>query len=287
MHRNLLSFIMAVIVITGFMQGLCADRVLAAAADKSGAILCIDFDNTQSAMQGAPGMLMTNIQDAFPEYDVYKLRSGELQGMLQELQRQKIKKVVIQPLLLTPDKGYESLQHFVRTMNSEQPPFQLVLSRPLLCYTGQAGKPDDYLGTVFAITGMYPKLACCHGIILAGRDNSKMDSEWYRVLQNKINQAGFGNIYVYQANGQPSLQEVLEQLGKKKLKKLTIIPLSLEAGASDSQALAAFDLNPLQQGLRAKGFTNLETIDSSLLENVNIQELFIQHILDAVKDSSF
>lgn len=286
MHRNLLNFILAAIVIAGFMQGLCADRVLAAAADKSGAILCIDFDNKQSVIQDTPDKLLINIQEAFPEYDVYKLRPGELQGMIQELQRQKIKKVVIQPLLLTPDKDYESLHHLVRTMNSEQPPFQLVLSRPLVCYTGQAGRPDDYLGTVFAITGMYPKLACCHGIILAGRDDGKMDSEWYRVLQNKINQAGFGNIYVYQANGQPSLQEVMEQLGKKKLKKLTIIPLSLGAGASDSQSTDAFDLHILQEGLRAKGFTNLETIDSGLLENMNIQELFIQHILDAVKERS-
>lgn len=267
--------------------------------DGKKAILVVSNGANQSEVLGKGRESVENsIKEAFPDYDVrraFTCRSKIEELMEQEsvtvdneweaLERLKIEgysQVVVQPLYITIGEDYSKVKDVVQYYQGINAFRNIVLGRPLLYDTGQEGKSDDYLGAVFMVKAPFPKLACCNAIVLMGHDSAHPDNMAYTMLQNKIDDAGFGNVYIYTLAGKPSLDDVLEKIKGKSFKKITIVPFTLLLGEDGTTTdLSLRDIESARSKFVAAGF-KVETYAHGLGENVDVQQIYVQHVKDAI-----
>lgn len=272
----------------------------APASDGKKAILVVSNGSSQSEVLNKNiESVEKSIQEAFPDYDVRRAFTSpsrieqlmEHDGVkvdneieaLERLKTEGYSQVVVQPLYITIGEDYSKVKDAVQYYQNIKAFGNIVLGRPLLYYTGEEGKPDDYLGAVFMVKAPFPKLACCNAIILVGHDGAHPDNRAYTTLQKKIDDAGFGNIYVCTLEGKPSLGNVLEKINGKKFKKITIVPFTLLTGEeSVNTDLSSSDIESVRNKLVGAGF-KVETYDHGLGENFDVQQIYVQHVQDAIR----
>lgn len=100
----------------------------------------------------------------------------------------------------------------------------------------------------------------------------------------KLEQAGFGHSYVYTVEGFPSFESVLEKLQKQKVRKVKLMPFMLVAGDHANNDMAGDEPDSAKSQLLAAGF-EVEAQLAGLGENAAIQELYVQHLKDAIAHS--
>lgn len=268
-------------------------------SDGKKAILVVSNGANQSEVlaQGRESV-EKSIQEAFPDYDVRRAftcrnKIGQLmerdgvkvnneREALERLKTEGYSQVVIQPLYITIGEDYSKVKDAVQYYQSINAFGKIVLGRPLLYDTGQEGKSDDYLGAVFMVKAPFPKLACCNAIVLVGNDSAHPDNVAYTMLQKKIDDADFGNIYICTLAGKPSLDDVLEKIQGKSFKKITIVPFTLLIGEEVTTTdLSLRDIESARSKFVEAGF-KVETYAHGLGENFDVQQIYVQHVKDAI-----
>lgn len=264
------------------------------------AILVVSNGSSQSEVikQDIEGV-EKSIKDAYPDYEVRRAFTSqamidqlmERDGVkvdneteaLARLQADGYNQVVVQPLMITAGEDYSKVRDAVAHDQSSSAFDKIVLGRPLMDYAGQDGKADDYLAAVFVVKAPFPKLACCNAIVLVGHDGAHPDNDAYATLQQRIDDAGFGNVYVCTVDGKPSLNNVLERIKSKKFKKITVVPFTLVAAGKDAtNDVSLRDIEAARSKLTRAGF-NVETYAHGLGENFDVQQIFVQHVKDAIE----
>lgn len=296
--KKSLWLIMAAFLVSTFLGVMNVSKTFAAeVANGKKAILVVSFGTTYADTRKLTTEAVENkIQAAFPDYDVRHAftsriiikKLAERDGLKYDTEKQALDKlkaegyteVIIQPLHMEAGDEYEKLMHVVATY--EKSFNKLSVGRPVLYYTGQEGeKPDDYLIAIKAMQNQFPKLGKSDAIALMGHGGVNPSNAAYAALQMKLWDAGIKNVFVFTVEGYPTIENLISELKANKVKRVTLMPLMLVAGDHANNDMAGDDKESFKSQLIAAGF-QVETYIHGLGENAAIQDIYVQHVKDAI-----
>ena len=276
----------------------------AAAPANSGkkAILVVSFGTTYpDTLKATIEAVETKIKAEFPEYEVRRAftsriiikKLAERDGIkidtekeaLAKLQAEGFSEVIVQPLHISAGEEFDMVKEVVKQFETNKAFDKIALGRPILYYMGQENKPDDYLAAAKALELQFPAMNCnCkEAVVLMGHGGVHPGNSSYAALQLKLTDAGYKNAYVYTVEGYPSLEQVITKLKAAKVKKVTLMPLMLVAGDHATNDMAGDEDDSAKNILRKAGF-KVDTYLHGLGENANMQEIYVQHVKDAIAE---
>jgi sirohydrochlorin cobaltochelatase len=106
----------------------------------------------------------------------------------------------------------------------------------------------------------------------------------YAVLQLKLQDMKLNNVFVFTVQGYPSFSQMVEKLQESNIHKVYMMPFMLVAGDHAQNDMVGADKDSFKSQLEARGF-QVEAFLHGLGENALIQDLYIQHIKDAIAGS--
>lgn len=262
------------------------------------AILVVSFGTTyQDGLRLNIESVEEKIKANFPEYEVRRAFTSRIvikrlaarDGMqidtekeaLQRLAEEGYKEVYIQPLHVVGGEEYDKIKKIVvEYAHAPVKAFEkIVIGRPLLYYTGQENKPDDYVQAIQALSAQLPNVGSQEAIVFMGHGGVHPANTAYAALQMKMEQAGLDHVFVYTVEGFPPLESVITKLQKQDIKKVTLMPFMLVAGDHVNNDMAGDEEDSAKSQLLKAGFA-VEVYLHGLGENPGIQDLYVQHLKD-------
>lgn len=286
-------FMMALVM--GVMQPLTS---AAAELGSKKAILVVAFGTTfPETRKLTIDSVTEKIRTAFPDYEVRQAftsrivikRIAENEGIHYDTEKQALEKlkaegfqeVVVQPLHIEPGDEYEKVNRLVESYKQQKAFEKIALGRSVLYYFGQEEKPDDYKDALQAIKTQFPKLKKDEAVVLMGHGGPHPANAAYGVLQMKINDLKMNNVFVFTVEGYPTFENLMEKLQEHKIKKVTMMPLMVVAGDHANNDMAGADKESYKSRLMAAGF-KVDAYLHGLGENAGIQDIYVQHVKDAI-----
>lgn len=264
------------------------------------AILVVSFGTTYAdTRKVTTDAVEAKIKAAFPEYDVRHAftsriiikKLAERDGLVVDTEKQALEKlkaegykeIVIQPLHVEAGDEYSKL---MRIVDKYEKSFDKVsVGRPILYYTGQEGeKPDDYAIAIKALQDQLPKLGKNEAVGLMGHGGVNPSNTAYAALQLKLQDAGLKNVFVFTVEGYPTYENMVTALKANKIKKITLMPFMLVAGDHAQNDMAGDEKDSFKSQLTAAGF-QVEAYIHGLGENKGIQDIYVQHVKDAIENN--
>ncbi|KAB3539047.1 sirohydrochlorin cobaltochelatase [Alkaliphilus pronyensis] len=196
-----------------------------------------------------------------------------LEEALTKMKEEGFNEVYIQSLHVTPGKEYGDIVETVRQFQDQF--HKLALGRPLLT------KVEDYKATVAGLKKQLPQQKQGKAVLLMGHGTYHPANACYSCLQSIINDEGL-NAYVGTVEDYPELQDILPKLKKANIKEAVLMPFMLVAGDHAKNDLAG-DEDSWKTVLEDDGF-KVEVYMHGLGENIEIQDIYIQHLKDAMAE---
>ncbi len=265
---------------------------------KKKAILVVSFGTTYlETLTRNIESVENKIKEAFPEYEVRRAFTSRMvikklaardglvidteQEALEKLQAEGYTEVYVQPLHVVAGEEYDKVKRLVVHFAHAQAFDKIKLGRPLLYFMGQDEQPDDYLAAINAMAQQFPSFNNADALVLMGHGGAHPANAAYAALQLKLEQAGLDGIYVYTVEGFPSLENVIAKLKANQAGKVLLAPFMLVAGDHAQNDMAGDDEDSAKSQLEQAGFS-VEVYLRGLGENPYIQELYVQHLRDAI-----
>lgn len=300
MKRSILYLMTAVLfVLVGMATSFSVSQAAEAPTVKK-AILVVSFGTTYAdTRKVTTDAVEAKIKAAFPEYDVRHAftsriiikKLAERDGLVVDTEKQALEKlkaegykeIVIQPLHVEAGDEYSKL---MRIVDKYEKSFDKVsVGRPILYYTGQEGeKPDDYAIAIKALQDQLPKLGKNEAVGLMGHGGVNPSNTAYAALQLKLQDAGLKNVFVFTVEGYPTYENMVTALKANKIKKITLMPFMLVAGDHAQNDMAGDEKDSFKSQLTAAGF-QVEAYIHGLGENKGIQDVYVQHVKDAIENN--
>ncbi|HWR38890.1 MAG TPA: sirohydrochlorin cobaltochelatase [Patescibacteria group bacterium] len=297
---KLLSVCIALVICSG--MGYSGSKVQAAEApqDKK-AILVVSFGTTYADARKANIESVANkISKTFPGYDVRMAFTSRIilkkiadrdgikidteKQALNRLKAEGYSEVIVQPLHMIPGEEYDKVNSLVAQYAHDKAFAKIELGRPIFDYTGQEEKPDDYQIAIDALKTQLPKLANKEAVVFMGHGGVHPANTAYAALQLRFQDAKLKNVFVFAVDGEgyPTLDSVVEKLKEQKINKVTLMPLMLVAGDHATNDMAGDEKDSAKSVLLQAGF-KVETYLHGLGENGAIQDIYVQHVKDAME----
>lgn len=294
------------LLMTAFLVTLClgfvaiGQKAYAAEAETGKkAILVVSFGTTfPDTRKLTIDSVENKIRAAFPEYEVRRAftsriiikRLAERDGLQIDTEKQALDRlkaegyteVIVQPLHIEAGAEYEKVRSIVETYANNKSFSKIALGRPMLYYMGQEDKTDDYLAAIKAVETQLPKIGRRDAVVFMGHGGVHPSNAAYAALQMKMEDAGLNNVFVYTVEAYPALEQVVEKLKANKIKKVTLMPFMLVAGDHANNDMAGDEKDSAKSQLIQAGF-NVETYVHGLGENAAIQDIYVQHVKDAIE----
>lgn len=288
---------LSIAILGGFTM---RQTVSAAALTDKKAILVVSFGTTfADTRKVTTDAVESKIRAAFPEYEVRQAftsriiikRLAERDGIKIDTEKQALDKlkaegyteVIVQPLHMEAGDEYAKLTHVVEKYEESKAFNKISIGHPVLYYTGQEGeKPDDYAIAIKALENQLPKLGKQEAVAMMGHGGVNPSNAAYAALQMKINDAGLKNVFIFTVEGYPTVENLITELRANKIKKVTLMPFMLVAGDHANNDMAGDDKESFKSQLIAAGF-KVDTYLHGLGENVGIQDIYVQHVKDAIE----
>lgn len=262
------------------------------------AILVVSFGTTfPDTRKATIDSVTEKIRTAFPDYEVRQAftsriiikRVQENEGIKYDTERQALaklqaegyKEVIVQPLHMEAGDEYDKVRRVVEAYQGTKAFDKLVLGRPILYYVGQEEKPDDYMIAIKALQKQFPKLDRNEAVVFMGHGGVHPSNAAYAALQMKIKDAGLNNAFIFTVEGYPSFENLLGTLKANKIKKVTLMPLMVVAGDHANNDMAGNESDSFKSQLLAAGY-KVDTYLHGLGENAAIQDIYVQHVKDAI-----
>ncbi|MDR1702560.1 MAG: sirohydrochlorin cobaltochelatase [Sporomusaceae bacterium] len=262
------------------------------------AILIVSFGTTFDDARKADIEATENkIKKAYPDYEVRRAFTSRIvmkrladRGInidneaqaLEKLQREGFKEVIVQPLHFQPGSEYEKITRAVSIFNHKKAFEKITVGRPLLYYFGQEENPDDYAILINALATQFPKLGKNDGIILMGHSGPHPSNAAYAMLQMKLWDSGYKNVFIITVDGYPYLEDVMPKLKANNIKKVTLMPLMVVAGDHANNDMAGDEEDSYKSQLVKAGY-QVETYMRGVGANAAVQNIYVQHAGDAMK----
>lgn len=274
-------------------------KVSAAEAGEKKAILVVSFGTTYpDTLKTTIESVENRIRTAFPDYEVRRAFTSRIiikkllerdsvkieteKEALLRLKAEGYTEVIVQPLHIEAGAEYEKIKGIVSHLQHEKAFKRIELGRPLLYYPGVEGHPDDYSLAIKAVEAQFPKLGRRDAVVFMGHGGPHPSNAAYATLQMKFGDNGMDKAFVYTVEGYPDLDWVIEKLKETKRKKVTLMPFMMVAGDHANNDMAGDEKDSAKSILTAAGF-EVSTYVKGLGENPAIQDIYVQHIKDAME----
>ncbi|MEL7634576.1 MULTISPECIES: sirohydrochlorin cobaltochelatase [Sporomusa] len=300
--KNIYSIITTLCMLAVFGCVSLVPSLAAAAPAQAGkkAILVVSFGTTYpETLKTTIEAVETKIKAEFPEYEVRRAftsriiikRIAERDGVkidtekeaLDRLKAEGFNEVIVQPLHIAAGEEFDLVKGVVKHHEAAKTFDKIALGRPIMYFMGQEEKPDDYLAAAKALENQFPKQKKDEAIVLMGHGGSHPGNSAYAAMQLKLQDEGYKNVYLFTVEGYPSFDNVLAKLKANKVKKVTLMPFMLVAGDHATNDMAGDEEDSAKSQLIAAGF-KVDTYVHGLGENAGFQDIYIQHVKDAIDE---
>ena len=262
------------------------------------AILVVSFGTTYADTRKVTiDAVEDKVKQAFPEYEVRQAFTSRIiikkladrDGIYMDTEKQALEKlknegyteVIVQPLHMEAGDEYDKVSRVVETYTQNKSFSKIALGRPLLYYVGQEGKPDDYSILIEGLKAQLPKLGKGEVVAFMGHGGVHPSNAAYGALQLKLQDAKIKNVFIFTVEGYPNMDILKKTLKEKKVRKVTLMPLMVVAGDHANNDMAgdeddSFKSQLIKEGLKVDAYLH------GLGENALIQQIYVQHIKDAM-----
>lgn len=263
------------------------------------AILVVSFGTTHADTRKATIDAVTEkLRLSFPDYELRSAftsrivikRLADHGGVKVDTEKQALDKlkaegfteVIIQPLHIVAGEEYEKVCRAAEPYIKNKSFAKLSIGRPVLYYMGQEEKPDDYLIAIQALQTQTPATKNNQAVVWMGHGGLHTSNAAYALLQMKMEDAGLKNHYVYTVESYPMLKDVIAKLRRSHTRSILLMPFMLVAGDHAKNDMAGDEDDSAKTILTKAGF-NVETYLHGLGENLGIQNIYAQHVKDAIE----
>lgn len=158
---------------------------------------------------------------------------------------------------------------------------EIALATPLMYFQGTEGEPDQVVDFLNAVSTQFPKMGPQDATLIMAHGTPHPGNAYYSVIQNRLNQLGMNNVFVYSVEGRPNLDDVIPQLKQKGIKHVTLMPIMMVAGDHANNDMAGDEPDSHKSQLKAAGFT-VDTYIHGLGENAKVRDLYVERATEAI-----
>ncbi|HSQ33861.1 MAG TPA: sirohydrochlorin cobaltochelatase [Peptostreptococcaceae bacterium] len=230
------------------------------------------------------------IKESFKDYDMFRAFTSNMiikklanrdkihidnpVQALQKLYEEGYKEVIVQTLHIINGEEFDKLQDQIKSFKCKFE--KLALGKPLLTTI------EDYKQTIDALKLQIPNLKEDEAVVLMGHGTFHEAHASYPCLDYMLEEANI-KAYVGTVEGYPELENVMTRLRKNNISKAILMPFMLVAGDHAINDMASDEEDSWKSVLEKEGF-NIEIYLKGLGENSKIQDIFVSHINDLIKE---
>ncbi len=157
---------------------------------------------------------------------------------------------------------------------------KMTMGTPILYWMGQEDQRDDLAEFVQALSTQFPKIGKQDAVLVMAHGTPHPANAYYAVLQDRLDAANVGNVFVYSVEGWPHLDTVIPQLKAKGIKNVTLMPMMMVAGDHANNDMAGADADSHKSILEKEGFKVTPYIHG-LGENEAVRNMFVERANEA------
>ena len=192
---------------------------------------------------------------------------------LAQLKAEGYTRVALTTLDIIPGMEYN---YKLGVFNSYKQNFKkMTIGTPLMYWQGQEEQADDVTEVLEAFATQFPKTKKGEGIIIMAHGTPNIANAYYAVIQEKLQELGYDNVFIETVEGWPSLETVIPKLKAKKIKKVTIMPFMMVAGDHANNDMAGSEEDSHKSILEKEGI-KVETYIHGLGENEAVRNVFVE-----------
>ena len=156
----------------------------------------------------------------------------------------------------------------------------MTLSTSLMYWQGQEEQADDVADFITALFKEIKKPSKKDAVLLMAHGTPQPANAYYSVIQAKLEEMGYKNVYVYTVEGWPSLETVIPKLKADKIKNVKLVPIMMVAGDHATNDMAGDEEDSHKTILTNEGFKVSADL-RGLGENSAIRTLYVNHANEA------
>ena len=156
----------------------------------------------------------------------------------------------------------------------------MTLSTSLMYWQGQEDQADDVEEFIKALFTEIKKPAKNSAVLLLAHGTPQPANAYYSVIQAKLDEMGYKNVFVYTVEGWPNLETVIPKLKANKIKNVTLVPIMMVAGDHANNDMAGDEDDSHKTILTNEGF-KVDAYLHGLGENKSIRALYVERANDA------
>ncbi|MCI7217478.1 MAG: sirohydrochlorin cobaltochelatase, partial [Megasphaera elsdenii] len=157
---------------------------------------------------------------------------------------------------------------------------KMTLGTPLMYWMGQEDQRDDIAEFVKAFSTQFPKIGKKDAILVMAHGTPHPANAYYSVVQNRLDAADLGNVFIYSVEGWPHLDTVIPQLKAKGIENVILMPMMMVAGDHANNDMAGADDDSHKSILEKEGF-KVTTYIHGLGENEAVRQMFVERADEA------
>ena len=157
---------------------------------------------------------------------------------------------------------------------------KMTLGTPLMYWMGQENQTDEVMEVVKAVSTQFPKVGKQDAVLIMAHGTPDPSNAYYAVIQDRIEEAGLKNTFIYTVEGTPNLEQVIPQLKARGIKNVTLMPFMMVAGDHANNDMAGAEPDSHKSILEKEGF-KVDTYLHGLGENQNIRNIFVERANEA------
>lgn len=197
---------------------------------------------------------------------------------LEQLKKEGYTRVALTTLDVIPGMEYS---YDVAVFHQYKNDFKkMTMGTSLMYWMGQEEQRDDIIETMNAFATQFPKTSKEDAVLILEHGTPHPANAYYTVMQNRLNQLGYDNAYIYTVEGWPSLETIIPQLKAKGIKNVTLMPMMMVAGDHANNDMAGDEPDSHKSILKAEGF-NVNTYIHGLGENKAIRGIYVERANEA------
>ena len=192
---------------------------------------------------------------------------------LAQLKAEGYTRVALTTLDIIPGMEYN---YKLGVFNSYKQDFKkMTIGTPLMYWQGQEEQADDVTEVLEAFATQFPKTKKGEGIVMMAHGTPNIANAYYAVIQEKLQEMGYDNVFIETVEGWPSLETIIPKLKAKKIKKVTIMPFMMGAGDPANNDMAGSEEDSHKSILEKEGI-KVEAYIHGLGENEAVRNVFVE-----------
>lgn len=249
-------------------------------------ILIVSYGSTRKETLKTIGKMIERVKEKYVDYEVSLAFSGKHvinilkqrdnilidnpKVAIEKMIEKGLEEIIVQSLHILPGVEFHNMLEQVTCFKES---VKIKIGWPLLTSI------SDYNKSVKALIENYHDLKDNEAVIFMGHGTYHPCNASYSCLQSILEDSG-KNMYVANIKGYPKLENVIPKLINNKIKNIVLVPYMLTAGIHALNDMIE-NKNSFKNILEREGF-EVDICFKGLIEDPNQQDIFLEHINDAI-----